>query len=357
MPQLSNETLDMLILLAPWTVMALACVSVLLLMLRCHRAALACAVVLLLLNGLTEQIPLRMKRDVPKVKPAGTLRVMEYNICGKVEYAEVHKNDSFLTFIKDMDADILFLPENTIGVCPVLEEMLHELYPYSLHDFEEFEQKAKNYADFSIYSRYPLSHYKNYVVDKEAVLNGRPYLDAAQARVLNGDFLAYEVTADIGGKPVTLLHLHLRSNTYEWAQSESSGHRDELINVYRRLQMGYSFRREESSVVCDSLHDCPNPLLICGDFNDLSGSYCVRKIQDCRHDNVHPGHRDRLQDAWWNGGQGLGTTYADHHLHLRIDHIFYSREFDLQSVSVPHVTFSDHYPLVADFILQQDTPQ
>lgn len=350
--QLTHETFDMMILATPYIVVVMAIVALLLFVFRCHKSAVALTFVTLLLNGLTEQVPLRMKRDVPTVKPAGTLRVLEYNVCGKVEYAPIHGSAEFLQFFDDTDADFVFLPENTIGVTTLLEAKMQQDYPYSLHQFPEFEAVARSYADFTLYSRFPLSDYKNYKVDYKQLLIEHPYLDSLSVVQLGTHFMAYEATADVNGQPVTLLHVHMRSNTYDTAMANGNGRRQQASNIYERLQIGYAYRELEAKVIRDSLRNCPNPLLICGDFNDVCGSHSLRIIQDCRRNNVHSWHRDRLSDAWWEGGQGFGFTYVDQHLYLRLDHILYSRDFLLQAVSVPDVPpFSDHLPLIADFLL------
>ena len=71
-----------------------------------------------------------------------------------------------------------------------------------------------------------------------------------------------------------------------------------------------------------------------------TGSYSLEKIRN-----------GYLNDAWWDGGYSLGFTYDAWHMKLRIDHILYSPHFDLHNVHVEETKFSDHYPLVADFIL------
>ncbi len=346
---LTRETFEMAILAVPMLVIALAAVAVLLLLFRRWRTALVTALLALLVNGLTEQIPLRLPNEgVPDKKPEGTLRVLEYNICGKVEFAPLH-GQPFIDYVRNLDADILFLPENTPGTAHGFERMLRSTYPYSLHDFPAFEDLASVYADLTIYSRYPLSHFRTYKLNPEQILQDHPYLDPDDVKFIGSYMIVYEATADVGGTPVTLLHVHLRTNSYDAAKSKGKGKRQKVHNIYDNLRFGYAYRGEEARSIADSLKDCPNPLIICGDFNDLNGAYCVRTIQQCRSRNIHQDHRDRLSDAWWRGGQGFGFTFVDQKLHLRLDHILYSKEFHLQGVRVDTVSYSDHRPLIADF--------
>ncbi len=346
--ELTRETFEMMILGVPFIILGLAGIALLLLILRKWRAALILAFLTLLLNGWTEQIPLRISKDVPAVKPAGTLRILEYNICGKVDFALVH-GEPFVDYVKNLDADLIFLPENTLGTALEFEKMLNEEYPYSLHDFPEFEELTVIFAEMSIYSRYPLSNFRSYHLDMEQIKKDYPYLKEEDIEFIGSCMIVYEATADIDGTPVTLLHVHLRSNSYDSARSKGHGKRQDVRNVYDNLQFGYAYRGLESQSIADSLRNCPNPLLVCGDFNDLSGARCVRTIQNCRSNNIHENHRDRLSDAWWCGGRGFGFTFVAQKLRLRLDHILYSREFELQAVTVDTVAFSDHRPMIADF--------
>lgn len=61
------------------------------------------------------------------------------------------------------------------------------------------------------------------------------------------------------------------------------------------------------------------------------------------------GSKDKLKDAWSEGGRGLGWTYFGWHLRLRLDHILYSNELELVDVKVVDSDLSDHKPLMARF--------
>lgn len=346
---ITQETFDMLILAMPVVLIGMAIIALLLFFFRCWRSATVMLMTALALNSWFEQIPCRIITDpLPEVKPQGRLRILEYNVCGKAEYVPQH-GDEFLDYIRSVDADFVFLPENTGGVCTGLERMMRQEYPHSVHDFEEFETQC-GFGDYTIYSRYPLSGFKNYKLDLQQLLVDYPYLDTLEVKRESRNMMVFEATADVDGQPITLLHVHLRTNAYDSAISKG-GRRQKALQVYDKLIFGYAFRAAEARAIADSLSNCPNPLIVCGDFNDFSGSRCVRLIQDCRRHNLHSGHRDRLRNAWWEGGCGPGFTYVDQGLYLRLDHILYSKEFRLHAVDVPQRPHSDHLPLIADFEL------
>lgn len=348
---------DMLILAAPVVVIALWCLLLLLAMLRKWRAACVVLIVSLVFNWWTEQIPLNLLHKLssackgeaqrfPKVKQEGAIRVLNYNVCGKEEYAPRHGQE-FIDYIVGFDADILFLPENNFSRAPELDAVLKERYPYYM---QQFEKGSDWVGEHTLYSRYPLSNPKIYKMDMDKMVSDHPEFDEDFTRQRGDHRFIYQADADIDGTTVTLVHVHLCSNLYDSAKADGNGRRQKAHNVYDHLLFGYTFRKEEVKMIYDSLSQCPNPLLIAGDFNDLSGSRVLRSIQDLRAYNVHARHRDRLTDAWWDKGFGLGFTFDDQHLLLRLDHILYSKEFDLQEVVVEDVDYSDHRPMIADFL-------
>lgn len=352
---------DMLILAAPVVVVALWCLLLLFVMLRKWKMSLVLLIISSAFNWYTEQIPVnvfhRMKtvltdkeKRFPAVKKKGVIRVLNYNICGKEEFAPRHGQE-FIDYVLGLDADILFLPENNFDTAPRLDSILKARYPYYMQQFEYGSQWV---GEHTLYSRYPLSKPRFYKIDLPKLIREKPELDSLYLYRIGDKPFFYEAEADINGTPVTLLHIHMRSNSYDMAKADGSGRREKMLNVYENLLFGYTYRDFEAKMLRDTLRDNPNPLLICGDFNDLSGSNAMRILQRCREENIHKDHRERLKNAWWEKGFGLGFTFADQHLRLRLDHILYSREFDLLDVTIPKVSYSDHRPMIADFEFNPD---
>jgi len=82
--------------------------------------------------------------------------------------------------------------------------------------------------------------------------------------------------------------------------------------IYRRLKSAYVKRAWQSQLVKDHMQKCPYPIIFCGDFNDTPVSYTY---------SVFNGF---LNDAFRNGGSGMGTTHIGNIPFLRIDYIFTS---------------------------------
>lgn len=348
-------TIDMLILAVPVLIVALWGVCLLLLMLRRWKGAAVVLVASVTLNVWTEQIPINavhwMKRTLtpaeqrwPAVKEPGNIRILSYNICGKVEYAPLHGQE-FIDWMLGVDADIVFLPENNPDTAPPFDEAMKAHYPYYL---EQFVKKGEWLGEHTIYSRYPLINGRLYKMDVEKLLEEHPLIDEDMAWRVGKNPLIYEAEAVIGGDTVTLMHVHLRSNSFDRAKAEGNRKREKVHNVYDNLLFGYEFRRAETQMIMDSLARRPYPVIIAGDFNDLSGSRTLNTLQNSRMKNMCGAPRERLKDAWWEKGTGLGFTFVDQHLWLRLDHVLYSSEYELVDVEVPEVPYSDHRPVLVE---------
>lgn len=349
---------DMLILAAPVVIVLLWCLVLILLICRKWKASLVVFCISCILNIWLEQIPLnpfsciakvvlseRSFDAPPSVKQPDAVRVLAYNICAKAEFTTIH-DEEFIAYIKGLDADILILPEDNPGSSNQFDDAMKEYYPYNA---QQLETGNEHVGERTFHSRYPLQNLKIYHIDPEQLVREHPEIDSTHVRALGKQLTIFEVEADIRGQLVTFLHLHLRSNQFDINNIEGEGRKQKVHSVYDNLNFGYVYRDMEARIIRDSLKNCPNPLIICGDFNDLSGSVAMSRIQSCREYNIHSRHRDRLKNAWWKGGTGLGFTFADQHLRLRLDHILYSKEFDLINVVVPKVHYSDHRPIIADF--------
>ena len=99
-------------------------------------------------------------------------------------------------------------------------------------------------------------------------------------------------------------------------------------------------RAKEVELVKNHAAHSPFQTIICGDLNDIPVSYTYHTLHD------------GLQDAFQLTGSGVGTTYAGNIPALRIDYIFTSPNIVPVRCEVPHVPFSDHFPVVGDFILK-----
>ena len=325
-------------------IVVLWCIALLCFLLRWWKVGLVVLVVGCVANWYTQSIPVNLftwRRVKVEKKEEGTIRILEYNICHKDNYLKknLEHYQQLADFILDKKADILVLPEHMGPHAQKLDSILRANYPQGI-----YSSMKTGYEEDAVFSKYPILSCRNYRMDTDKILERHPEADSAFVKSSNGGTMIYQVDLEIESRVVTLIYVHLRSNNYDHAKEEADRKRDKLRNVLEQMQYNYAYRAAEAEAICDSCSGNTNPLLICGDFNDVSGSYVLNTLQQ----------KLGLKDAWWERGFGPGFTFDDQHLLLRLDHLLYSKHFDLRGVSLfSKAGFSDHEPLLFDLKLRQ----
>ena len=271
------------------------------------------------------------------------LRVMTYNVNTTSSLKDV---DGFKNgLIEEIDRhnpDVLCLQDLVPEIFKQVQTSLDSLFGYA--DSMKFKRETYHCV---IYSKMPIRNYSRYKCISEIDTIG--YTSVLKGEVWNIKRHMPLYSADIEVVPnrwITLFSVHLRSSAYSTARrsmDEDASWKDGLPLYYKNYKIGQKIRNWEADnfrVFLDSLEAKDTPVIIAGDFNDWSGSYCMNTIRDSVY-----------KDAWWEGGFGFGITYDEWHLKMRLDHILYSRHFKLENVYVEKSKFSDHRPLVADFTL------
>lgn len=270
-------------------------------------------------------------------KSERTLKVMTWNVHGmgifnKPRNKEFEKR--IITYLQEQDADILCLPEYYTPRNNILK-------PHSQHilrnsGYKEYRFNVDNdlgpnsYLGTAFFSKYPIRNYEVHTLSK--------YIFMLQSDVL----LPGNVT-------MRMFFVHL--NTFglsdnEKAYIEDVKHRKKDIDSSFDLSKSFAgkfaqafVRRAEEAVKAVAvIKQSPHPVLICGDFNDLPGSYTYTIF------------RSDLKDAFIEKGRGLGRTYSQISPTLRIDHIFYDpAALRIIGFETPRSDLSDHNPVIANF--------
>ncbi len=102
--------------------------------------------------------------------------------------------------------------------------------------------------------------------------------------------------------------------------------------------------------LAEQIASADSPVIVAGDFNATVVNYPYKKI------------RQHLDNAFENAGSGFGFTFPSPARHMgiftpfmRIDHIFYSSQFNVHNACVVRNSGdSDHYPVVALVSLKKD---
>ena len=273
----------------------------------------------------------------------GSFRVMTYNINAPWgnEDAEVIKtqlNDIIFTH----ETDILCIQEMSGKIFGKIKNSLDSLFGYN--DSLEIKQQPLRYW---LYSKKPIRNYKYHPCLAEIDTTGLDSVAKHEVKLYISRLPIYSAEIEVNpNKWITVFSCHLRSSAYSTARrsmDDGASWMDGIPLYYENYKIGQKIRNWEADnlrLYLDSLDSMDTPIIIAGDFNDWSGSYCMNTIRDGKY-----------KDAWWEGGFGFGITYDDWHLKLRLDHILYSHHFKLENVYVEKSKFSDHRPLVADFTL------
>lgn len=269
-------------------------------------------------------------------------RVMTYNVNATLGDEDVEMVKSgLLKEIHRQSPDILCLQELSLRIAKIIRPALDSLFVYK--DSITVNKKPSRYL---IFSKKPIRKFKTLTFSTQIDTQG---LDSVKDELKRLKRWMPAYSAEIEVVPdqwITFITVHLRSSAYSTARrsmEEDASWMDGFPLYYENYKIGQKIRNWEADNLrlhLKALEAKDSPVIIAGDFNDWSGSYCMNTIRDGIY-----------KDAWWEGGFGFGVTYDGWHLKLRLDHILYSHHFQLKNVHIEKSVFSDHRPLVADFEL------
>jgi endonuclease/exonuclease/phosphatase family metal-dependent hydrolase len=109
------------------------------------------------------------------------------------------------------------------------------------------------------------------------------------------------------------------------------------------MQLAYSRRAVQASMIRNAADTTKLPSIICGDFNDVPASYAYFKIKGTTRNDAF------LKKSW-----GVGRTFYAIAPTLRIDYILPELRFEIKQFDLIDENLSDHLLLVADLSLKKD---
>ena len=238
------------------------------------------------------------------------LRVLTWNICSpKIKNGK--EQEIIARLIIAQNADFIQLNEFTLDSCLVIDSLLSKYYPY------KNDAGAKVKAGDVFYSKTQLTESEWY------------------KKVYNCVYSKLLIEKD----SLFIIGCHLPGNNHEGRIEIDDA--DSLRRVKTFLGY-YSNAREKRKVKAQFLKkavlESTLPIIVMGDMNDFSASAPMDSLKDAG-----------MKNAWWEGGLGLGATYHEGWLRLRIDHIYYNDKLRLEGVKVVKTDLSDHNILIADF--------
>ena len=149
------------------------------------------------------------------------------------------------------------------------------------------------------------------------------------------------------GDSMLLVSNHLESNAL--SDSDKTEYKNMILEpeqqrvekgskvLIRKLREAAFYRGSQTDTLCAMIdRNAEKSIIMCGDFNDTPISYTYQRIAS------------RLNCVYRKVGRGVGFTYRQSGIYVRIDHIFASSDWQCIKCYVDErVRASDHFPVVA----------
>lgn len=261
-----------------------------------------------------------------------TLSVMSYNV-QMFEFFAPRKKNHILQLIEEVQPDILCIQEfghsnlsDHLGEKDI-QQSLYRLYPH--HKFMGNDLSWNAEIGEAILSKHPIV--------RHGVINLEENTGTKIKGVLYADIL-------FKGDTIRIINCHLESNritenekkTLQKIKAVSKEDANQVVNsVSNKMSVSYKNRAKQANIIHQQLiKECPLPIILCGDFNDVPVSYAYQTIRG-----------DKLLDAFEESATGYGYTYNKQLFHFRIDQIMHSKEAKAIQFHVGDKDYSDHYPI------------
>ncbi|ODS82075.1 MAG: hypothetical protein ABS46_09835 [Cytophagaceae bacterium SCN 52-12] len=150
-----------------------------------------------------------------------------------------------------------------------------------------------------------------------------------------------------GADTLTVINVHLQSMTLNLRelveQRQMEGLKSESRKTVSRLKSGFEKRDDQIRLLEEWIEQASHPVVVCGDFNETPYGYAYGRISKL------------LTNSFESGGSGFGFTFRNLPYFIRIDNQFYDPDkIELAAFkTVRGVAFSDHRPVVSDYIIKK----
>ena len=283
---------------------------------------------LLSARAIAHYVPLHP--TLPDDDPPAPLRIMTYNTLYLGSTAA--GREDHLRYIDEQKPDIVCLQEIP------LEKDIFDTFaqfaarsPYRYYALEQTEGMRQG-----IVSRYPITRTER--------------LAASTSNAVWAHWLTLGDSLGAGGRQIIVLNCHLKSNTLSEAEREQFGEAvspnasvDErsllhaAVSMARKIGRASRIRAQMTDAVTRFIvRHAGTPIIVVGDFNDTPVSYPYQQMLSAG-----------LKSAFAEAGTGIGRSFNQHGIFVRIDHGFVTPHFEVTSARIDSdVTLSDHYPLL-----------
>lgn len=338
--------MDFIALAAPFIIITLAVGGIICLLFRKKWAALILILCAFVGNYDTECIPVNALNLLDLGKQGPRFKILTYNMYSASDYYRSVKEDprDLCEFLLGQNADVIVLEEYYPDLCTALRDSLLKVYPYL--EYQKF------HCSNAIYSKYPLTNWKEMEIKlEEDALDKYKFTrakDLDNLRHMEPFRYNASVTVNLPNDSIRLISCHMASNHYDQIraiQGDSVAIRVRVKTYMKCIAAGNLEREVEAKYIMEEVREYRAKnvkTIVLGDMNSMAGSSPLRIMRQ----------GDILRNAWWEKGFGLGLTFHNHRvMHFRLDHVLYTKDLELKKIGVANVDYSDHKPLIAEFIL------
>ena len=151
---------------------------------------------------------------------------------------------------------------------------------------------------------------------------------------------------DCYGDSLLVVNNHLESNhlsveekddyTQAIKEPDSEAIKNSSHLLLNKLSEATAYRGTQTDSICSFIdRNAYHPVIVCGDLNETPISYTYQQIAN------------RLSSAYRKTGCGPGFTYTRRSFPVRIDHLFFPKEWTCVSCRIDRtISVSDHYPVI-----------
>jgi endonuclease/exonuclease/phosphatase family metal-dependent hydrolase len=268
-----------------------------------------------------------------EVKSANSVRVLTWNVFRwdeqnkKARGGESYRKRMMEAVVKEQ-ADILcfqefFQPYNSKRFEGNLEELKEMGYPYSYFFPSSSLLKGELKFGMAILSKYPITDSAKFSFGQTPHSEGLMFADIKVREKTYRVFSVHMESSRMGKKDY-------------FGGAGQDGSLSKVKSSVSNLKRAYHYRSEQAKLVRSQIDQSPYPVIVCGNIGDVPNS------------NAYFTVRKDLKDAFLEKGAGFGATFRFISPTLRLDCILADPELEVEQFERPLLSYSDHYPLVAD---------